>query len=93
LRLFYLAKAGTTQRPAYQMPWAPYSGFVTLAFLAGVVVLMALDAERGIWIITALVVAGPALTGGWFLVRKRVYSTAAEASDDQLPPAEPVHPA
>jgi L-asparagine permease len=90
LRLYYLAKAGTTQRPAYQMPWAPYSGFVTLAFLAGVVVLMALDAERGIWIITALIVAGPALTGGWFLVRNRVRSAAAALDE---PTAEVLEPA
>jgi len=80
LRLYYLAKAGTTQRPSYQMPWAPYSGYVTLAFLAGVVVLMALDAERGVWIITALVVAGPALAGGWFLVRDRVNAVAADVA-------------
>jgi len=89
LRLYYLAKAGTTQRPAYQMPWAPYSGYVTLAFLAGVVVLMALDAERGVWIITALVVAGPALTGGWFLVRNRVRDAAAAVAGDVPPALEP----
>ncbi|MGC1804344.1 MAG: L-asparagine permease, partial [Mycobacterium sp.] len=67
---------------------------VTLAFLAGVVVLMALDAERGVWIISALVVAGPALAGGWFLVRNRVRATAARVNDtehiqadrDELPP-------
>jgi L-asparagine permease len=90
LRLYHLAKAGTTTRPAFQMPFAPYSGYVTLAFLVGVVVLMTLDDERGPWIITALVVAGPALAGGWLLVRKRVHATA-EASNNELPPA-PVHP-
>jgi L-asparagine permease len=89
LRLYYLAKAGTTQRPAYQMPWAPYSGYVTLVFLAGVVVLMALDAERGVWIITALVVAGPALTGGWFLVRNRVRDAAAEVAGEVPVALEP----
>jgi L-asparagine permease len=41
---------------------------------------MALDAERGPWIITALVVAGPALVGGWFLVRNRVQAAAAEVA-------------
>jgi L-asparagine permease len=80
LRLYRLANAGTTSRPAFRMPLAPYSGYVTLAFLAGVVVLMALDAERGPWIITALVVAGPALVGGWFLVRNRVQAAAAEVA-------------
>src|SRR6202042_486150 len=69
LRLYRMANAGTTQRPAFPMPWAPYSGYVTLAFLAGVVVLMALDTERGPWIIAAMVIGTPALIGGWFLVR------------------------
>ena len=92
LRLYWLDKAGVTQRPAFRMPLAPYSGFVTLAFLVGVVVLMTFDAERGPWIITALVVAGPALAGGWMLVRKRVRATAAELNSDELPSAA-VHPA
>jgi L-asparagine permease len=97
LRLYYLAKAGTTQRPAFQMPWAPYSGYVTLAFLAGVVVLMALDAERGIWIITALVLAGPTLVGGWYLIRDRVRTAAAEVDEDGVGaeddrPSEPANP-
>jgi L-asparagine permease len=80
LRLYRMAKAGTTQRPNFRMPFAPYSGYVTLAFLAGVVVLMALDAERGPWIIAAMVIGTPALIGGWFLVRKRVDAAAAEVS-------------
>ncbi len=91
LRLYWLDKAGVTQRPAFRMPFAPYSGYVTLAFLVGVVVLMTFDAERGPWIITALVVAGPALTGGWMLVRKRVRATAAELNDEL--PSAAVHPA
>jgi L-asparagine permease len=89
LRLYRMAKAGTTQRPAFQMPWAPYSGYVTLAFLAGVVVLMALDGERGPWIIAALVIGAPALVGGWFLVRNRVRDAAAEVAGDVPPAPEP----
>jgi L-asparagine permease len=81
LRLYRMAKAGITTRPRFQMPLAPYSGYLTLAFLAGVVVLMASDSERGPWIIAALVVAGPALTGGWFLVRNQVRAAAAELDE------------
>lgn len=80
LRLYRMAEAGTAQRPNFRMPLAPYSGYVTLAFLAGVVVLMALDTERGPWIIAALVIGTPALVGGWFLVRKRVDAAAAEVA-------------
>jgi L-asparagine permease len=81
LRLYRLAKDGTTIRPAFQMPLAPYSGYLTLAFLAGVAVLMACDAEQGPWIIAALVIAGPALTGGWFLVRNHVRAAAAQLAE------------
>jgi L-asparagine permease len=41
---------------------------------------MALDPERGPWIIAAMVIGTPALIGGWFLVRKRVDAAAAEVS-------------
>ena len=66
------------QRPHFRMPLAPYSGYVTLVFLAGVLVLMVLDPEKGPWIIAALVAAVPALIGGWFLVRDRVTAAADE---------------
>jgi L-asparagine permease len=63
------------------MPLAPYSGYLTLAFLAGVLVLMVFDAERGPWIIATLVIGLPALIGGWYLVRNRVTATAEEVID------------
>jgi L-asparagine permease len=81
LRFYNRAKAGTMQRPNFRMPLAPYSGYVTLVFLAGVLVLMALDPEKGQWVIAALVAAVPALIGGWFLVRDRVTAAAAEDVD------------
>ena len=54
------------QRPHFRMPLAPYSGYVTLAFLAAVLVLMMLDDREGPWIIAAVVLGVPALIGGWF---------------------------
>ena len=98
LRLFRMTKAGTMQRPHFRMPLAPYSGYVTLAFLAGVVVLMMLDKEEGPWVIASVVLGIPALIGGWFLVRNRVTATAEEVVGrtadvpDDLPP-EPANPA
>src|ERR1700757_907054 len=61
LRFYRRAKAGTMQRPHFRMPLTPYSGYVTLVFLAGVLVLMVFDPEKGSWIIAALVagVAAP----------------------------------
>ncbi len=80
LRLYRTAKAGTMQRPRFRMPLAPYSGYVTLVFLLAVLVLMMVDAERGPWVITALVAGIPALVGGWYLVRHRVVATASGAA-------------
>jgi L-asparagine permease len=68
------------ERPRFRMPLAPYSGYVTLAFLAGVLVLMIFDQERGPWIIATLVLGIPALIGGWFLVRNRVTAAAQEGA-------------
>ena len=92
LRFYSRVKAGTMQRPHFRMPLAPYSGYVTLVFLAGVLVLMMCDPEKGSWIIEALVAAVPALIGGWFLVRNRVTAAAEDVADhasdvpDELPP-------
>jgi len=77
LRFFALTKSGALQRPSFRMPLAPYSGYVTLAFLAAVLVLMMCDPEYGIWIRTAVLVGVPTIVGGWFLVRGRVSAAAA----------------
>ncbi|ORB85210.1 L-asparagine permease [Mycobacterium kansasii] len=76
LRLHRLANAGQLQRPSFRMPLAPYSGYLTLAFLVGVLVLMMFDKEHGPWMLGAMVVGIPALIGGWFAVRHRVLAIA-----------------
>jgi L-asparagine permease len=58
------------------MPLTPYSGYLTLVFLVGVVVLMAFDKPVGIWTVGSLVVIVPALFVGWFMVRNRVAAAA-----------------
>ena len=85
LRFYRRAQAGTMQRPDFRMPGAPYSGYVTLVFLLGVLVLMALDPEKGPWVIAALIAAVPALIGGWFLVRDRVGTADVDAADPEVP--------
>jgi L-asparagine permease len=79
LRFYYLTEAGKLQRPKFKMPLAPYSGYITLAFLAGVLILMFFDKVQGPWMLGALVLGIPALIGGWYLVRNRV--TAADQDD------------
>lgn len=80
IRMYRRAKAGHMQRPRFRMPWAPYSGYATLAFLAGVLVLMMIDDQRGAWIIGTLVLGTPTLVGGWYLVRRRVMAAAQEVN-------------
>ncbi|CNK06381.1 L-asparagine ABC transporter permease [Mycobacterium tuberculosis] len=72
LKFHQLAKRGELERPKFRMPFAPYSGWATMAFLIGVIVLMFFDKVQGPWMLGAAVIGIPALIGGWFLVRDRV---------------------
>jgi L-asparagine permease len=80
LRFYHLTRAGTLQRPKFQMPLAPYSGYLTLVFLAGVLVLMFFDKVQGPWMLGALAIGIPALIGGWFAVRRRVSAVAQDTA-------------
>ncbi|CFS32814.1 L-asparagine ABC transporter permease [Mycobacterium tuberculosis] len=76
-----MANAGQLQRPKFRMPLSPFSGYLTLAFLAGVLILMYFDEQHGPWMIAATVIGVPALIGGWYLVRNRVTAVAHHAID------------
>lgn len=71
------AKQGLVERPAYRLPWAPYTQIVTLVFLLTVLVLMWCDGGVGRTTVMFVPVIGAALVGGWFLVRRRVAALAA----------------
>ncbi|MBS0024404.1 amino acid permease [Microbacterium paraoxydans] len=85
LRLQKLAALGKLQRPAFRLFGAPFTSYLTLAFLASVVVLMALDYPTGTWTVGSLVVVIPALIGGWFLARRRILEYAAARSGHTAP--------
>ncbi|BBZ46145.1 amino acid permease [Mycobacterium parmense] len=89
LRLYRLSRRGALQRPDFRMPLAPYSGYVTLAFLAGVLILMLLDKVQGPWLLGAIVLGVPALIGGWFLVRHRVQAIAEDSAASASPRTDP----
>ena len=56
----------------FRMAGAPITSWVTLAFLAAVLVLIALDYPNGTYTIVAFVFVGiPALIAGWFASRKK----------------------
>ena len=75
LRLYNRVKAGILRGRTSACRW-PRTAATDAGFPGGVLVLMALDPEKGPWVIAALVAAVPALIGGWFLVRDRVTSAA-----------------
>lgn len=89
LQLYRLAKAGALQRPSFRMPLAPYSGYLTLAFLVCVVILMLFDKMQGPWLLGAMIVGVPGLFGGWFLVRHRVRAAAEDTAVPASPPTDP----
>lgn len=77
LALYHRAKRGLMERPAFRMVMAPWSGYLTLAFLVSVVVLMAFDRPVGTWTVASLLIIVPALIDGWYLCRGRVMRLAA----------------
>ncbi|MDT5048374.1 MAG: L-asparagine permease, partial [Mycobacterium sp.] len=78
IQLYRWSKRGILERPSFRLWGTPYTGYVTLVFLFGVVVLMALDPPIGTWTVATLVVIIPALIVGWYAVRGRVLEIARE---------------
>jgi len=77
LRLHALTKKGVLQRSSFRMFGAPYTGYLTLAFLVFVLVTMGFT-ETGRWVLLSLVVIIPALIVGWFASRRRIIAAAEE---------------
>lgn len=75
-----LAREGRYQRPSYRAPGGRTADWVVIAFIAAVIVLMALDYPVGTWTLVALLGLVPFLVVGWYLVRGRVRELAAERS-------------
>ncbi|MEE3660818.1 L-asparagine permease [Brenneria sp. g21c3] len=71
---------GKASPVSFKMPWAPVTSWLTLAFLLGVLVLMAFDYPNGTWTIASLPILALMLTAGWLGLRKR---KASQASEDE----------
>ena len=78
LQLYRWSKQGRMFRPAFRMWGSPYTGYLTLAFLLTVLVLMGFNYPIGTVTVSSLVIVIPALIGGWYLVRARVLAVAQE---------------
>ena len=70
---------------SFRMPGAPVTTWLTLAFLFGVIVLMALDYPVGSYTVATLPLLGIGLAVGWALARNRVLARRPGAA-----PATPV---
>ncbi len=82
LQLYRWSEQGRMLRPSFRMWGSPYTGYITLVFLATVLVVMAFNYPIGTWTIASLLVVIPALIGGWFLVRDRVLEIAQRRIGD-----------
>ncbi|MCV9986326.1 amino acid permease, partial [Burkholderia pseudomallei] len=65
---------------AFRMPGAPFTSWLTLAFLLGVLVLMAFDYPGGTWTIATIPLIALALTVGWVLAKLGEARAQAAAS-------------
>ncbi|MDO4898774.1 MAG: amino acid permease [Rothia sp. (in: high G+C Gram-positive bacteria)] len=77
------ARAGLRQRPDYRAPGAPFTNWVTLIFLTGVLVLICYDYPIGTYTMGSMVIVIPILVIGWFVVRNRVHTIAQQRLQDQ----------
>ena len=70
------AAQGRLKRPSFRMPGAPVTSWITLVFLAVVLVLMAFDWPTGTLTVSSLVLIIPALIVGWHFAKPRVLEIA-----------------
>jgi len=76
MKLRRWAQAGRIERPSFRMFGAPFTAWLTLAFLVFVLVTMAFT-PTGRWVLASLVVIIPLLIIGWFAFRTRIEAAAA----------------
>jgi len=77
MKLHRWAKEGRLQRPSFRLFGAPFTAWLTLAFLAFVLVTMAFS-PTGRWVLAASLLLIPLLIGGWFAFRGRIAQAAKE---------------
>jgi L-asparagine permease len=77
------AKRGEVERPSFRLPGAPYTNYVTLAFLITVLGLSYFNGESGRILIYGLPGIAAMLVIGWFMVRGRVRRLAEEREREE----------
>lgn len=71
MKLLQAIKQGKAELVSFKMPGAPFTSWLTLLFLLGVVVLMAFDYPNGTWTIASTPVLAILLIVGWYGLKKR----------------------
>ena len=71
-------RRGEMQRPGFKLPGAPYTNYLTLAFLAVVLVMSYFNGLPGKIVVFSLPGLALLFIGGWLLVRGRVLRIARE---------------
>ncbi|MDX2939385.1 amino acid permease [Streptomyces ipomoeae] len=69
LQLQRWVKKGWAERPAFRMVGAPYTGYLTLAFLAAVLVMIFVDS---LWTLAVTVIGGILMVIGWYMCREGI---------------------
>jgi L-asparagine permease len=81
MRLRSWAVRGLATRPSFRMPGSPVTSWITLAFLATILVLIAMDYPTGTFTVGVFAcLVAPGLAIGWFAVRGRIRATASAHS-------------
>lgn len=62
---------GEVEPVSFKMPGAPLTSWLTLAFLLGVLVLMAFDYPNGTWTVASIPLVAALLALGWFWMQRR----------------------
>lgn len=75
IKLQRWAKQGKAERPSFRLFGAPFTSYLTLAFLLFVLVSMGFS-ETGRWVLASLIVIIPALIVGWFAARGKIRQAA-----------------
>ena len=70
MKLRAMANRGEAAPVSFRMPLAPFTSWLTLAFLLSVLVLMALDYPNGTFTIAAIPAVALCLAGGWMVLKR-----------------------
>jgi L-asparagine permease len=76
MKLHRWSRDGKITRPTFRLFAAPFTAWLTLAFLGFVLFTMAFS-DTGRWVLASLLVLIPLLIGGWYATRGRIAAAAA----------------